>query len=219
MRGKSKETFGKNKYCCIGAKRSRFSTGIEPGHYKFKSGSKDDWDCIVSAVRRAEHAFYAYSNTDVIRHIRDARELIAWDNIKFSDAKDDVNGIFNGIAFGVNVYLRAHKDEDFTYSVIQVHLDNEDYSVNDENICFFCFPRLGVAVPLKPGDFLLINALEYHCVSSRCNDEVDIFCISSYLKTAVVGGNDNKRALTENELDCMTAYDEWIDEKTRTHNK
>ena len=49
-------------------------------------------------------------------------------------------------------------------------------------MCFFSCPRLGVTVPLKPGDFLLVNALEYHCLSSRCQSDVVIYCVSSYLK-------------------------------------
>jgi hypothetical protein len=220
VRGNSKEVFGKHKYCCVGAKRRRFSSGIEPGYYKPSSGSREDWDCLVSAVKKAEHAFYAYSDTDVIRHIRDARELVPWETIKFSNENNDNGaGIFNGIAFGVNVYLRAHIDDDFTYSVIQVHVDDVDYGANDETVCFFCFPRLGVAVPLKPGDFLLINALEYHCLSSRCNEASDIFCVSSYLKTAVVSGNDNSKLLTQKELECMSAYDKWGDEKRSINKK
>jgi hypothetical protein len=220
IRGKSKEVFGKHKYCCVGAKRRRFTSGIEPGQYKLNSGSKEDWDCVVSAVRRSEHAFYAYSNTDVIRHIRDARELVSWETIKFSDATDEKGAsIYNGIAFGVNVYLRAHIDNDFTYSVIQVHQNDVDYSADDETVCFFCFPRLGVAVPLKPGDFLLINALEYHCLSSRCDDAVDIFCVSCYLKTAVVSGNDNGKVLNQKELECMSAYENWVNEKSKEIKK
>jgi hypothetical protein len=52
--------------------------------------------------------------------------------------------IFNGIAFGVNVYLRAHVDLDLTYSVIQVHVDDSDYGLLDDIVCYFSFPRLGV---------------------------------------------------------------------------
>jgi hypothetical protein len=211
VRGKTKEVFGNQKYCCIGAKRRRFSSGIEPGHYKFGGSiSSDDWDCVVSAVSRCEHAFYAYSNTDVIRHIKKAKELVDWETIKCSTSKEnEYSRIFNGIAFGVNVYLRAHIDEDFTYSATQVHLNNVDYKIDDDTVCFFCFPRLGVAVPLKPGDFLLFNAMEYHCVSSRCYDGLELYCVSSYLKTAVVGGNDNGKVLTDMEKKCMFAYEDW----------
>jgi hypothetical protein len=118
-----------------------------------------------------------------------------------------MSSVYSGLAFGVNVYLRAHVDDDFTYSVIQVHVDNLDYGVNDEVVCYFCFPCLGVSVPLRPGDFLLINALEYHCLSSRCKDDYDLFAVSSYLKTAVVGGNDNSVPLSNEEMTCKSLYE------------
>ena len=81
-------------------------------------------------------------------------------------------------------------------------MDGIDYCLDDDIVCYFCFPRLGIAFPMKPGDFLLVNAHEYDCLSSRCNKEVDIYCVSSYLKTAVVGGNDNQRPLGSKELKC-----------------
>ncbi len=95
---------------------------------------------------------------------------------------------------------------DFTYSVIQVHVDDMDYGLMDDVVAYFSFPQLGVTVPLKPGDFLLVNALEYHCLSSRCQSDVDIYCVSSYLKTAVVGGNDNTRQLSEKAVECLNSF-------------
>jgi len=58
---------------------------------------------------------------------------------------------------------------------------------------------LGVAVPMRPGDFLLFNARILHCISSRCCTDDDIMCISMFLKTAVVGGNDNGQDLNETQ--------------------
>ena len=72
--------------------------------------------------------------------------------------------------------------------MIQVHVDSMEYGVDDKVVCYFCFPRLGVAVAMRPGDILVMNALEYHCVSSRCRKDEYVFCLSCYLKTAVVGG-------------------------------
>ena len=91
-------------------------------------------------------------------------------------------------------------------STIFIAFDDIENNIDDETACYFCFPRLGTAVALKPGNFLLINALEYHCLSSRCQSDVDIYCVSSYLKTAVVGGNDNKRNLSEHEMACLKAF-------------
>jgi len=118
-----------------------------------------------------------------------------------------MSSVYSGLAFGVNVYLHAHVDDDFTYSVIQVHVDSLDYGVDDEVVCYFCFPCLGVSVPLRPGDFLLINALEYHCLLSRCKDDFDLFAVSSYLKTAVVGGNDNSVPLSNEEVKRKSLYE------------
>ena len=105
------------------------------------------------------------------------------------------------------MFLRAHVDDDYTYSVIQVHVDNTEYAVENEVVCYFCFPCLGVAVPLRPGDFLLVNALEYHCLSSRCKDHYNLFCLSSYLKTAVVGGNNNSFPLSSEDMKCISLFD------------
>jgi hypothetical protein len=98
---------------------------------------------------------------------------------------------YNGLGFEINVYLRSHIDRDFTMSIVQAHIDNHDYQVNDWFLCYFAFPRIGMAVALWPSDFLLFNPQEPHFISSCCRTGDGIFCISSYLKTGVVGLNDN----------------------------
>ncbi len=50
-------------------------------------------------------------------------------------------------------------------------------------------------VALRPGDFLLFNPQEPHSISSRCCAGDEVFCISSYLKTGVVGDNDNSNTV------------------------
>ncbi len=39
----------------------------------------------------------------------------------------------------------------------------DKYELDDDDVVYFCFPTLGVAVPLRPGDFLL-SMLLYHIV-------------------------------------------------------
>jgi hypothetical protein len=199
--------FGGKKYCCVGAKANRSQRGVTPGLFRAGGITESDWNCVVKAAKRCEHAFYSFADTATIRHIREARELVQWEGIHGAGNQSASTSIYSGIAFGVNVFLRAHVDEDYTYSVIQVHVDNKDYVVDDEVVCYFCFPCLGVAIPLRPGDFLLINALEYHCLSSRCSEDYNLFAVSSYLKTAVVGGNDNSIALSSEEMRCKLLYE------------
>ncbi len=98
---------------------------------------------------------------------------------------------YNAVSFGINVFLRCHIDKDFTKSIVQAHMDEIMYQNNVQIVCFFAFPQIEIAVPLGPGDTLMINQQEPHCISSRCNEYDNIYCISSYLKTQVVGLNDN----------------------------
>jgi hypothetical protein len=95
---------------------------------------------------------------------------------------------YNGIGFGINVYLRSHVNRDFTMSIVQAHINNHDYQVSDRILCSLLSQELEW---LQPGDFLLFNPQEPHSISSRCRTGDKIFCISSYLKTGVVGLNDN----------------------------
>jgi hypothetical protein len=206
-RGVSKSVFGGKKYCCVGAKANRNSPGVTPGLFKAGGVVEEEWNCVVKEVKRCEEAFYSYASTSAIRHIREARELVPWEGIRGTGDESTRSSIYSGIAFGVNVFLRAHVDDDFTYSVIQVHVDDMDYAFDDDVVCYFCFPGLGCAVPLCPGDFLLINALEPHCLSSRCRVDYNMFAVSSYLKTAVVGGNNNSTPLTSEELKCSSLYE------------
>jgi hypothetical protein len=85
-------------------------------------------------------------------------------------------------------------------SMVQIHLKGKDkYKVDDNIVVYFCFPTLGVAVPLQPGDFLLFNALIPHYVSSRCRIDDNIFSIAMYLKTSVVGMNSNQLPVSSNQ--------------------
>jgi hypothetical protein len=47
------------------------------------------------------------------------------------------------------------------------------------------------AVPLHPGDCLLFNPLIPHCILSHCKHDNEIMCVLMYMKTAIVGSNDN----------------------------
>ncbi len=89
---------------------------------------------------------------------------------------------YNGLGFGINVYLRSHIDQDFTMSIVQAHIDNHDYQVDDRILCYFTFPRIGTAVALWPGDFLLFNPQELHSISSCCKSGDNFFTFLLTLK-------------------------------------
>ena len=57
---------------------------------------------------------------------------------------------------------------------------------------------MAVALQLRPGDYLMFNAKEHHCLSSRCREDDQLYSISCYLKTSVVGLNDNSIPCDDN---------------------
>ncbi len=129
-------------------------------------------------------------DADIIRHISCARSRVKFKTIDPSPSSTHKKSAryYNGLGFGINVNLRSHINWDFTMPI--VHINNHDYQVNDRILCYFAFPRIGTAVALRPGDFQLFNPQEPHSISSHCKSGDKIFCISSYLKTGVVGLND-----------------------------
>ena len=195
-RGKQRRVYSssKHKYCCVGIQPGRNVRGVISGHYRIQQGfPSKQWDIFHNTLNQAEHAFDKYVNTDVIRHVTCAKSRIKFATMvpTASSVKSNPTRYYSGLGFGVNVHLRAHTDNDFTMSIVQAHIDTQEYKDNDPVICYFAFPRLGMAVALRPGDFLLFNPQEHHCISSRCQNENEIYSMSSYLKTAIVGLNDN----------------------------
>jgi hypothetical protein len=150
-------------------------------------------------MKRAEMSFRALADHAVISHIYHAKKLVPFKtfqstgDLSYTFSSD----FFGGIAFGTNVFLHCHTDADFTMSISQIFLKGKDvYHLDDDIILYFCFPTLGVAAPLRPGDYFMFNALIPHCISSRCKLEDDVICVSFYLKTAIVGMNENNLSLT-----------------------
>ena len=79
---------------------------------------------------------------------------------------------------------------------MSVHVDDRQYRDDDDPVAYFCFPRLGCAVPLQPGDTMIFNANEPHAISSKVNNNDKLYCVSMYLKTSLIGLNDNSIKLT-----------------------
>jgi hypothetical protein len=100
-----------------------------------------------------------------------------------------------------------HTDADITMSIAQIFLKGKElYTDKDDVLVYFCFPTLGVAVPLRPGGFLLFNALILHCVSSGCRQDDSIICVSIYLKSAVIGMNNNDLSQTNKQAMLTKCY-------------
>ena len=187
------------RYACVGPQVSRNSKTVLE-HPPYMDALPDpQWRSLVWTMKRAERCFRMIADHTVLSHLHHAKQVVPFKTFKSQNENFNAQ-FFGGIAFGTNVFLRCHTDADFTFSIIQVFLKGKStYLSHDDVIVYFCFPTLGVAVPLRPGDYLLFNARIPHCISSRCKFEDEIMCTSTYLKTAIVGMNNNDFPLTHDQ--------------------
>ena len=107
--------------------------------------------------------------------------------------------------------MNSHTDEDFFYSLTTtasahgLKHDIDRYKVDAEVCNYFTFAEQGVAIALRPGDMLIFNPLYQHCLSSRTSfyKNKDVFCLSLYLKTLIVGKNDNSLPLMKRDIHAL----------------
>ena len=146
--------FGDHKYTCAGKQPGRASSGVKDTYHMSKV-SEDHVEAVVSYMINLEKLFEIYAESDVLIMVKEARKLLNYQTLSCPKRRCEIFGAF---AFGRNVYLPSHRDKDFTYSIISVHLRDSIYHEADKRIvAYFGFPRLGVAIPLRPGDVLIIN--------------------------------------------------------------
>jgi hypothetical protein len=123
-----------NKYCCIGAPPGRAERCVQSGLYRLKYRfSSKELDFIQRVLKRAEYPFDRYMDTDIIPHISCVRSRVEFKAIEPSQSSKHkkLERYYNGLDFGINVYLRSHINWDFTMSIVQAHIHNHDYQVND----------------------------------------------------------------------------------------
>jgi hypothetical protein len=197
---------GGGKYTTVGLKPNRGSTGItESWPHKLGEEHKNG---IKKIMTRCYDVARGYLPPRELRGIQIARLLGEWHELKGVASRP----IWGSLACGKNYYLNSHTDEDFFYSLTTIaserdlRQDIDRYRMDAEVSNYFTFPEQGIAVALRPGDMLIFNPLYHHCLSSRTSlyEAHDVFCLSLYLKTAVVGKNDNSLALTKTEIQFAT---------------
>ena len=174
------------KYTCAGVQVDRRSQQVLDNAPYMEKLPKHHLKCLMKIMRRAEQSFQLIGDHQGISHIENAKTVVPFKTMSFpSSGINHSVRMFGGIAFGSNVFLHCHTDNNFTMSIAQVFLKGHNtYGADDVVVVYFCFPTLGAAVPLCPGDFLLFNALIPHCISSRCKQSDEVMCLSMYFKTA-----------------------------------
>jgi hypothetical protein len=187
-------------YACVRPQASRNSQKVlnYPPFMVMEKLPSHHWDSLVWQMRCAERCFRMIADHQVISHPHHVRSVIPFKTMSAtSKCSSSSSKFYGGIAFGTNVLLCCHTDADFTISICQVFLKGKsEYHINDNVVVYFCFLTLGVAVPLHPGDYLMFNVLIPHSISSRCKSDDETMCESMYLKTAIVGMNNDDLDLT-----------------------
>lgn len=191
-----------SKYFTGGTLIGQGQKGVTPINKALSTLNSYHQNVLLKFVKSSEHVFDGVLPTSEIDKVRLAIKLTEAQLFQIPDGKIDKNGkiddkarYMGGIACGRCAYLSMHKDKDYTFSIVSVHMMKE-YKYDDKVVAYFCFPRLGLCVSLRPGDMLFFNANEPHCISSRCDNNDDIFCVSLYLKTHNIGGNNKDIKVT-----------------------
>jgi len=193
-------------YACVGPQPSRNSKTVHDHPAFMDTLPNHHWRSLVWVMKQAKMSFRAMADHSVISNLFHAKKLVPFKTFQsqVNPTSKFSSDFFGGIAFGTNVFLRCHTDADFTMSISQVFLKGRtEYILTDDVVAYFCFPTLGVAVPLQPGDYFMFNALVPHCISSRCKYGDEIMCASVYLKTAIVGMNNNALPLTKSQSNIL----------------
>jgi hypothetical protein len=144
--------------------------------------------CVSSFFRSIEEKAKGYIDARQLLFLDAVRRRLDYNVLRPFECCE--SAIWPSVAFGKDVFLRVHRDEDYFWSLTTV-VTKEGYETNADITNYFCFPTHGFCIALRPGDMLIFNALEDHCASSICRERTKSFGVSLYLKTAVVAGNCN----------------------------
>jgi hypothetical protein len=87
---------------------------------------------------------------------------------------------YNGLSFGINAYLRSHINWNFTMSIVQAHINNCD--------CQVMIVSYVTLLSQELEQLWHFGLVTFYYLIHRGDK---IFCISSFLKTGVIGLNDN----------------------------
>ncbi len=98
------------------------------------------------------HLFSMFMDTEEIRIIKDAIDLMQSETFSVPNITQKAS-VYRAFACRVNVYLATHVDAGYTYLATFNHWQGL-YHYDDKILCYFAFPRLGIAIPLCPGDVL-----------------------------------------------------------------
>ena len=97
------------------------------------------WKALMKIMHRAETCFEQLLDHQVISHIHHAKRLVPYRTMTSPSTKSPLK-YFGGLAYGCNVFLPCHTDDDFTMSIVQIFLkDHTRCQIGDDIVTHFCF--------------------------------------------------------------------------------
>jgi hypothetical protein len=190
---KSKTT---GTYACIGHKASRNHQGIELSKFAKEKGVT--YDNLVKMASYSEHLFCQELPFCFRRALYDAQTVVPWNTLTTGASSEESPCFFATLATAINYSSKTHKDKDFFLSSLQIHcLEDVDhngaYKTDLPVAQHFVFAEYGFAVALRSGDCIIFNPQHFHCSSEKTDryKDKDVFLTAFYIKSLVVGGNNN----------------------------
>ena len=123
------------------------TSGIRSMNYALSGAKLLHQGQILKYFCGIKHLYEMYVDTDQIRLIHDAISLVDAKTFSISSregSQQNKNGescrIYGAFACGVNVYLNAHKDKNFTYCATSFHMRNL-YQESQRTVDFFCVSK------------------------------------------------------------------------------
>ena len=91
--------------------------------------------------------------------------------------------------------------------MLTVNVDNgKEPKFDDDIVTHFVFPYIGRAIGMRDGDLLIFNPQFDHCAAQQSDKATgDVILTSFYLKSMIIGGNDNSIPLSKEQEDLWKA--------------
>ena len=157
--------------------------------FEMPSFSEDEKHNLKNFTRLLNNMGYKsnlYFDVDPRQKIEDVSMHSTWDEIKDDETKDnfifDKKNLSNFDA-GLNTHSHVNKDVDALYSIggticynpvcVKCVKEDQFYKQKYPISNYFCFPGIGIAVGLRPGDIILFNPLYPHCISTKTDDSME----------------------------------------------
>lgn len=181
-----------SKYVCLGDHPHQ---GTARGIVEENDNTKKSFARLVNTI---ETLIASWLPTTELRNRALADQVIGVGKHGLGSSKNNGH-MFASLAMGKRIFLNCHQDEDAWYSAIVVFADPNCKDHQASNIlAYMCFPEDGYALALRDGDCLCFHPMKPHAISSGAV-QYDYRCLSFYVKSKLVGGNDNSKPLTKEQ--------------------